>query len=1199
MSVPMSRVLRFTLWSVGILAVVLGATLFWVESQLRPEPLGARIKTILADAKIKGGIARVEASLDGKFSAEGIDLTLPDGTKIAAAAIKGEAQVISIIKGTYALRSLEIKTLDVDLSERKPATKTAAEAASAPKTILPPVVLGPYAVSGRIKLADGTLLRFSVRGDEFDTRGKADFRAGIAWPGFAVGKQMTDPRGEITLKADFRRPLGADGVGLDDLIADVGSLRLELAAKDASPIAAGSVGFVLDAASTAGKPGVHFTGTLSDSANRPAVKLSGDHLAGRTTVTAQLDVDPTRFGILSQQLPDVRLSGNANGELEGSRWQASADLKALWSDLSKFSKSLAKNSRSEWKLAANAQSTANGFAVNSLAITGNGVTIAIPQTLTWKGGLLPENANDATMTIAANDADLMALNPFLAAADIIATAGRWTGEASISFKDGKPAVTSIRTHSLRGVTLERGGKALMHEIDAELPIKSEDGAISLAPFSLGCAAGNIATGSLTLRPGADGAWSAVANVNVGIVELASQPNWEDLPVDKLKGIRVSAQTTVERAAGKAPVVSSADARIFRQGLNLLSLKLRQPLALDGSKPTGVLVEASARDLPLESLSAVVPGLKLTGDLKRADLVAGFSREGLFVRTEGAPLSFTRTSVIWTGKLWVKDCDLAASLDLVVGEKSTIIGFNQAELKNRSRILGSGDIKLGLGDAGTTLKLEGDLGALAEQPFAGPLNIVTGGQYRATADRSQTGEINVTLQVREVGLKQSEGRIKTAALAGKYVPAANGLSAEGSFKLQATNLSGGKFTLTQKTTGAKTDWQAVVAIDNVDVDDFLSLLPKSEEDISVNGAPPKPDRTPFWNNQSGSLQLTIGTARAYGISAEKVVVRADAEEKAIRLTQLSGKLADGNLSGRGQLAFQPSISNGPYSLSATVSLNQFEFGSVAQAFPAVKEFLQGRADATAGLTSLCGTPGELVSKLQVDTQLTSKGGRIRAFGDKSSSMSLSANKAGDIGETLGGLAMIAGALSKNQQQGEKIAKIGAAMTAAAKLQKAVADFQYSSATIKATRLASGTIKLESADIRNEVLHLTAKGGITVDPKTGFTDWPMLFSTQMRGAGEYAQYFQALGFGIGPSPTDGFTDGPGVNVSGSLNQVKTDLVEKLQQAVDNVRSAANARPDNPTQGTSGTKITPAGKIPATNTPAPKKSNPLGDLLKELGR
>ncbi len=1188
----MSRVLRFTLWSVGILAVVLGATLFWVESQLRPEPLGARVKGLLADAKIKGGIARIEASLDGKFAAEGIDLTLADGTKVAAAAIKGEAQLFAILRGTYALSNLEIKSLDVDLSRRLPTPAGEATKASAGKTTLPPVVLGPYAVSGRVKLADGTLLRFSVRGDEFDTRGKADLRAGVAWPGFAVGKQTTDPRGEITLKADFRRPLGAHGVELDELLADVGSLRLDLAAKDASPLAAGSVGFVFEATGVAGKPGLNFNGTLSDSAGRAATKLTGAHLAGRTTVEAQLDIDPTRFGILSRQLPDVRLTGVARGEVEGPRWQASADLKALWSDLSKFSKSLAKNSRSEWKLAANAQGTDTGFAVNSLAVTGNGVTIAIPQTLTWKGGLLPENANDATVTIAADDADLMALNPFLAYADLIATAGRWTGEASVSFKDGKPAVSSIRTHTLRGVSLERGGKPLMREIDAELPVKSEDGAISLSPFSLGCAAGNIANGSLTLRPGADGAWSAVANVNVGIVELASQPNWEDLPADKLKGIRVSAQTTVERAAGKSPVVAAAEARIFRQGLNLLALKLRQPLAFDGAKPAGVLLEAAARDLPLESLSAVVPGLKLTGDLKRADLVVGFSREGLFVRTEGAPLSFAHTSVSWTGKQWVKDCDLAASLDLLVGERSTVIGFDQAELKSRGRTLASGDIRLGLGEAGTTLKLQGDLGALAEQPFAGPLSIVTGGQYRATADRAQNGEIKVAVQVRDVGLRQSEGRIRSAVVDGRYVPAADGLSAEGSFKLQATNLSAGKFTLTQKTSGPKNDWQAVVAIDNVDVDDFLSLLPKGEETASVETATPKPDRTPFWTNHSGTLQLTVGTAKAYGINAAKVIVRAEAEERAIRLTQLSGQVAEGTLSGRGQLAFQPTISNGPYSLSATVALNQFDFGSVAQAFPSAKDFLQGKADAAASLTSVCGTPGELAGKLQVDTQLTSKGGRIRAFGDKNSSMSLSANKAGDVTETLGALALIAGGLTKNQQQGEKVAKIGAAMTAAAKLQKAVADFQYSSATIKASRLASGTIKLESADIRNEVLQLSAKGGITVDPKAGFADWPMLFSTQMRGAGEFAQYFQALGFGMGPSPADGFTDGPGVTVGGSLNQVKTDLAEKLQQAVDNIRSSQSAAPANP-----GAQAAPGGQ--ATPAPGPKKRNPLGDLLKELGR
>jgi len=1188
----MSRALRITLWSVGLVAVAAGATLFWIESQLRPEPLGARVKGLLADAGIKGGITRVEASLDGKFSAEGIDLTLADGTKISATSLKGEADLFAIIGGTYALRSLELKTIDVDLSTRRPvATPTTAPDQAATKTTLPPFVLGPYAVTGRVKLADGQLLRFSVRGDAFDSRGQADLRAGVAWPGFVVGKQTTDPRGEISLKAAFRRPLGAEGVTLDALFDDLASLRMEIAAKDASPAAAGSVGFVLDAASVPGKPGMTFTGTMSDSAGRPAVKLRGEHLAGRTSVAAELDVDPSRFGILSQQLPDVRITGGAKAELEGARWQADADLKALWADLSKLSPSLPKGVSSEWRLAANAQSTDAGFAVNRLAVTGHGVKIAIPQTLTWKGGLLPANADDATVTIAADDADLQALNPFLAPAGVIVTTGRWTGEASVSFKDGQPAVRSIRTHSLRGVTLEQAGKPLLRGIDAELPVSSADGAIALGPFSVRCAAGEIVGGNLTLRPGADGAWTALADVDLGIVELASQPNWEDLPVDKLKGIRVSAKAAVERAAGKAPVVSSAEARIFRQGRNLLALKLRQPFPTEGPRPTGVLVEATARDLPLESLAAVVPGLKLSGDLTRADLVAGFSREGLFVRTEGAPLAFANTSVSWAGKPWVKECDLAASLELVVGELATTIGFNQASLKNQNRILAAGDIKVGLGQAGTTLRLQGDLGALAEQPFAGPLGVVTGGRYRASADRAQDGEIKVSLEVSDVGLRQSEGRITQATVTGRYAPKADGLDADGGFRLQAAHTSSGKFTLTQRTTGTKHDWQAKVTVDNIDVDDVLSLLPKTDETVAETPtAPPAPDRTPFWAGHTGALELTIGTAKAYGIKAENVVLRADAQDKGLRLSQLSGRLAEGALSGRGQLAFQPAVNNGPYTLAGTVSLTQFNFGEVAQAVPAVKDFLQGKGDATASVTSISGTPGELLGRLQADAQLTSRGGVIRAFGDKNSSMSLSANKAGDIGETLGGLAMIAGALTKNQQQGEKIAKIGAAMTAAAKLQKAVAEFAYTTATIKASRLASGTIKLETADIRSETLQLSAKGGINVDPKSAFADWPMVFATQLRGSGEFAEYFQVLGFGAGPSPADGFTDGPGVNVTGSLNQIRTDLTEKLQAAVDRTRNAPAATPNG-----QAPQAAPGGQA----APAPRKRNPLGDLLNELGR
>ena len=75
----MPRALRLTLWSVGLLALLLGGALFWVDGQLRADALGARVKGLLADAKIQGGVAKIEAELDGRFTAEGIDLTLPDG----------------------------------------------------------------------------------------------------------------------------------------------------------------------------------------------------------------------------------------------------------------------------------------------------------------------------------------------------------------------------------------------------------------------------------------------------------------------------------------------------------------------------------------------------------------------------------------------------------------------------------------------------------------------------------------------------------------------------------------------------------------------------------------------------------------------------------------------------------------------------------------------------------------------------------------------------------------------------------------------------------------------------------------------------------------------------------------------------------------------------------------------------------------
>jgi hypothetical protein len=70
----MSRTLRISLIGLGSIILLLGLFVLYVDSELKPEPLGKRVATFLADSRIKGGITKVQAAIDGTFSAEGVDL---------------------------------------------------------------------------------------------------------------------------------------------------------------------------------------------------------------------------------------------------------------------------------------------------------------------------------------------------------------------------------------------------------------------------------------------------------------------------------------------------------------------------------------------------------------------------------------------------------------------------------------------------------------------------------------------------------------------------------------------------------------------------------------------------------------------------------------------------------------------------------------------------------------------------------------------------------------------------------------------------------------------------------------------------------------------------------------------------------------------------------------------------------------------
>ena len=1200
----MPRALRLTLWSVGLLALLLGGALFWVDGQLRAEALGARVKALLADAKIQGGVARIEAELDGRFTAEGIDLTLPDGLQFKAASLTGDLGLFASLFGTYTLEKFEAKGLELDLSHRKAAPTNAAPAAPAGRTTLPRVVLGPYSAAGRVTLADGTLLRFSVAGDGVDTAGKVDLRAGVAWPGFAVGTNLTKPQADIVLAATLRETFGGKGLGPDALAAAVGEATLTVTAKDTSPLAAGNMSLELQArhGALAGldfggqfKPavaeGLIVQGTLSDAARRPAAKLQLAVAGETAAIAATLDVDPTKFGILSNALPDCQVKGRVYAELAAAQgtWRATSwpeqPLQASWADLARFSKAIPKGATSAWTLAFGIEQKTGSLVLDTLKVKGNGIELTSEQPILIPQGKLPQ---DVALRLKATDADLVTLAPFLAGADLAITAGRWTGEATITLAKGQPAIDTVKTHAIRGLDVERAGRTILRGIDADIPLQAANGALRLAPFKISAEAGTLASGELIFRPGADGAWSATADVDLGIAELAAQPGWEDLPRDKLAGIRVAAQAALSQAAGDKPTLTATTAKIARAGADLLKVKLRQPLVLGGAKPTGVVLEASAANLPLESVAALVPGLKLSGTLERADLVVGYRTEGLFVRTEGAPLAFVGTSVSWAGKAWVKDCDLAASLDLLVGEKATVLGFRQARFTHQGRVLAAGDLSLGLGEAPTTLKLAGSLGALAAQPFAGPLGVIATGDYQAAATRATDGSITVSLDVSEVTTTNGTGQIKAAEVRGKYVPEGAGLSAEGQIRLRCGNLTTGSFTLTQRVTGTRTDWQGKVLFDNLDGDDVLGLLPRAAEDKPVAATKPKPDTKPLWVDQTGSAELRIAQASFKGLVTRDFLLQATVDDQAVKITKLGGTFAEGTLGGGAKLEFKPGTVGGPYVLDGTVVLNGFELGAVADTIPAIREFAQefirGKAATKAKVTGVAGTVGELAGVVTVDAELNSGGGRLRSFGDTNRGAALTAGAVSDVGETLGGLAIIAGALSKNQKQGEQIAKVGAAVSAVSKLQKALADFRYDRLELKASRLATGTLKLTTFELRNADLSIAANGGIQMRDGVAFADWPMLFDAKLRGSGEFATYFNLLGFGSGLPEADGLTAGPAFQVKGSLNSIHSDVMEKLQGAVERYKSGASYQPGNPTQGTA---------------PAAPKRNPLEGLLKELGR
>ncbi|NBX02279.1 hypothetical protein EBR11_07125 [bacterium] len=503
-----------------------------------------------------------------------------------------------------------------------------------------------------------------------------------------------------------------------------------------------------------------------------------------------------------------------------------------------------------------------------------------------------------------------------------------------------------------------------------------------------------------------------------------------------------------------------------------------------------------------------------------------------------------------------------------------------------RVLASGNVEVGLSNSPTRLQLQGNLGALAEQPFVSFLSNISTGNYRAQGEISTSGDSQGSLTITDLSFKDRVAKVKSLALEGSYSSNETGKVATLLCQLDGTGRTRGKLAVAQKIEGASNDWKIQCDFENLYWDDISGFISQSDGETRPLPKNTQPDRVPFWQNHQGSLVLNLQKVTAKNFDAENLNLKAEATPETITLSSLQGKFAQGTLSGSGKLSFQPSLLGGPYLLNSKVTLTQFDFGAVAASFPALKEFIQGKGDAYVKAEGLAINLDQLIDRINLQAGATSKGGKIQAFGSQQGAMALSANQAASTAETIGNIALIAGALTKNQKQADLITKAATAMKAGAKLQQSLAQFNYDLADIELQRLPDGTIKIKKGLVKNAQLNLSASGQITSYPQMKFADWPLSIKAEMRGSGPYADYFTLLGFADDAPSTDGLTQGPGVQFSGSLNDLRNDLTQRLQSAINRIQSGENYRNQNPTQGT------PTGPSPRNIVPA--EANPFEIIL-----
>lgn len=629
-------------------------------------------------------------------------------------------------------------------------------------------------------------------------------------------------------------------------------------------------------------------------------------------------------------------------------------------------------------------------------------------------------------------------------------------------------------------------------------------------------------------------------------------------------------------------IARLSASIIREG-NQPLLKVETPnnisiTGLSGEKPEvvgldGRPVSLELRELPVGWLAPFVPDMELSGDTLSAALKLVQQGDKL-VLTSSEPMRVSGVSLAQGEQAMLEALDASAVLVGSFSDGKVQLTADPLLLSQRGVQIAQAKAEVQLPannpeELQAVLDVQADLPLLFRQPVLQPYNNLAQGKLSTPTPLTlKTGKHGITLSgiavahnVRPKGNTQREIFMAKAELENAAVGYDGSLTLDPlKLDIRSTDLNGGNPQASANPIGrlslSPTDnngWKfdANLASSIIDLDDLQLLADcfhpppvatsKQQQGAPSSSAPASPDAAPFWSGFEGSAKVAVSNFQGMGVKANNVELAARSLSNRLEISNASLSIGDGKIKSSGQLDFsQQENAQLPYTLALDLLAPNIPLDALpvdqSQAFwKSGTLSLDGKASAKGANID------DLIAKAVPQLNLEVKNTTInlsKAMGDKGSLV-----QAAKIGSGLGGL--LASRLSEDGSN-----PASQYLTSANYIVSSLETFQINEMSLQFNRKDDGNYQIQNLALNTPDFLFTGAGTINTVKDLSFMDLPLDISmalnanpnTKMGVALQQLDLLKAESVG-----ETAYNIGPEVKLSGSLNQIKTNVIQTLTQSL----------------------------------------------------